>query len=483
MQLHLKVQAADSTALKSESFVGAQVPNNENLLELPQSKAIVAKFPPGALVLFTDVSNNALVVFKGIVEAVFIDLSPENSTREYIFRVRIDNDMTTAMAVEAQLQWAPTCPVWLKSLQKSEQKSAFVIGSCQGFVDAKPEYSVQVAGFGIVHGVAADSLCYRPAVGVPAVVEEDTSLSGTSTSGDTSASSAIAPAKRSFYSSDTYCQAPLAKRSKNLVTLPTQPANEGSQALESHEASSLYESTSTPSVSSSAAGTQDDEICTLRIKVPHFADPARLRGKSSLTRLASCVKCFILTVSCPKHSLEAIIGPGGINHKRLLRDTGCHEIDLNLQPSSMQVTMTADSNKIETAQEMIEDVIVSTASYFDQAKMLYYLAVDNNYGASNGPARYQRSPNDHQEWVWMAVVETPRGFDNCTGLFMDRNARAVKQMIQQSGVNIINVSDSFPKFIYIMAYDPHTVNKAVELVKGRVQWTMNESARREKHWR
>jgi hypothetical protein len=457
MQLHLKVQAADSTALKSESFVGAQVPNNENLLELPQSKAIVAKFPPGALVLFTDVSNNALVVFKGKVEAVFIDLSPENSTREYIFRVRIDNDMTTAMAVEAQLQWAPTCPVWLKSLQKSEQKSAFVIGSCQGFVDAKPEYSVQVAGFGIVHGVAADSLYYRPAVGVPAVVEEDTSLSGTSTSGDTSASSAIAPAKRSFYSSDTYCQAPLAKRSKNLVTLPTQPANEGSQALESHEASSLYESTSTPSVSSSAAGTQDDEICTLRIKVPHFADPARLR--------------------------EAIIGPGGINHKRLLRDTGCHEIDLNLQPSSMQVTMTADSNKIETAQEMIEDVIVSTASYFDQAKMLYYLAVDNNYGASNGPARYQRSPNDHQEWVWMAVVETPRGFDNCTGLFMDRNARAVKQMIQQSGVNIINVSDSFPKFIYIMAYDPHTVNKAVELVKGRVQWTMNESARREKHWR
>lgn len=150
----------------------------------------------------------------------------------------------------------------------------------------------------------------------------------------------------------------------------------------------------------------------------------------------------------------------------------------------MQVTMTVDSNKMEMAQEMMEDEIVSTASLDERPRMLYYLAVDNNYGASDGgPARYQRSPHDAQEWVWMAIVETPPGFDICTGLFMDRNARAVKQMTQQSGVDMIKLSDGFPKYLYIMAYDASAVNKAVALVKGRVQWTMNESARRERQWR
>ena len=107
MQLHLKVQAADTTALKSESFA-LLVPSYENLLELPPPKAMLAKFPPGALVLLTDVSTYPLVVSKGTVEAVFIDLSPEKLTREYVFRVRLDNDKTTIMAVETQLQWAPT---------------------------------------------------------------------------------------------------------------------------------------------------------------------------------------------------------------------------------------------------------------------------------------------------------------------------------------------------------------------------------------
>ena len=70
----------------------------------------------------------------------------------------------------------------------------------------------------------------------------------------------------SCYSSNADCQAPPSKKSKNLTTLPTMPAIEGNQALKSHEASSVYESASTPSASSSAAGTQDDEVCTLKSK-------------------------------------------------------------------------------------------------------------------------------------------------------------------------------------------------------------------------
>lgn len=282
MQLHLKAQAADTTALKSESFA-LVVPSYENLLELPPPKAMLAKFPPGALVLLTDISTYPIVVSRGTVEAVFIDLSPEKLTREYVFCVRHDNDETTTMAVETQLQWAPHCPVWLKSLPNGESKSATVIGSCQEFVDSKPLYSVQVPdGTGIFHGVGADNLCYRPTdVSVPAAVKQETSLFVSSTNSGTSTNGGNAPAKRFLLSTNAdCCQAPPSKKSKSLTILPTMPAIEGRQAVKSHEVSSVYESASTPSASSSAAGTHDDEVCT--IKLPNFADPARLRGKPSL---------------------------------------------------------------------------------------------------------------------------------------------------------------------------------------------------------
>ena len=52
------------------------VPIEDNLLELPPTKATLAKFPPGAPVLYTNLSIDPLEVSRGLVESVFIDLSP-----------------------------------------------------------------------------------------------------------------------------------------------------------------------------------------------------------------------------------------------------------------------------------------------------------------------------------------------------------------------------------------------------------------------
>ena len=177
---------------------------------------------------------------------------------------------------------------------------------------------------------------------------------------------------------------------------------------------------------------------------------------------------------------EAIIGTGGKEHKRLLRETRSRRIVLkghNMQPPCMQVEVITDPDNIDDAREIIEDAIISTVSVDERPRMLYNLAKENEYGASDGPARYQRSPRDSQEWIWLAVLETPPGFERLTGLFMDKNAKALKQIIAQSGVYLINLSNGLPKYIYIISNDPDMTNYAAKLVEGRIQWTMRNCGR------
>lgn len=142
-------------------------------------------------------------------------------------------------------------------------------------------------------------------------------------------------------------------------------------------------------------------------------------------------------------------------------------------PPCMHVEVITDADNIDDAREIIEDAIISTVSVDERPRMLYYLAKENEYGSSDGPARYQRSPRDPQEWLWLAVLETPPGFERLTGLFMDKGAKALKSIIAQSGVKIVNISDGLPKYIYTVSDDPDMVNRAAELVKRRIQWTMN----------
>ena len=118
------------------------------------------------------------------------------------------------------------------------------------------------------------------------------------------------------------------------------------------------------------------------------------------------------------HTLDAIIGENGRNHKRLLRDTGCHRIELRGHASKqrgsnrdlMEVILKGTSREIESAQRNVEDSIVNTVPKDQRGRMLYYLAKENNYGASDGLARYQRSPCDRHEWLWMAAIGVPTDF-------------------------------------------------------------------------
>lgn len=182
--------------------------------------------------------------------------------------------------------------------------------------------------------------------------------------------------------------------------------------------------------------------------------------------------------------VEAIIGEAGKNHKRLLRDTGCRKIRLdghnsqnrpNAEP--MKVTVVGDSDRIDSAQHVLEDVIADTVPEDQRPRMRYYLAVENNYGASEGLARYQRSPFDGT-WIWMSVVECPQGFENCTGLFMDTRGRGVKEIVRTTGCRYIHLSNGFPKYVFVGSDNLGAVNAATESVKGRIQWALQEYERR-----
>lgn len=73
-------------------------PNVENLLELPLEKATLTKFPPGSFVLYTDMSNSPLVALRGVVDLVYIDLSPNISSKNYVYRISLESEMESFLA-------------------------------------------------------------------------------------------------------------------------------------------------------------------------------------------------------------------------------------------------------------------------------------------------------------------------------------------------------------------------------------------------
>jgi hypothetical protein len=65
-----------------------------------------------------------------------------------------------------------------------------------------------------------------------------------------------------------------------------------------------------------------------------------------------------------------------------------------------KVIVTIDPRYMQAAKELIEDVIVRAVPKDHRELMLYYLAKESNYGASEGPARYQRSLRGNRIWMF-----------------------------------------------------------------------------------
>jgi hypothetical protein len=142
------------------------MPNDHDLLEVPPAKAVLAHFPPGCHVLFTNTRVVPLIVSRGKVASVFVDLSP-SGTRDYCYKILLENQQNHVIAREAELQWAPQCPVWMKPLQDTqgcEWKQALIVGSYQAMgANTTPLYSVQglETGNGLFHGLEKSNIRYR----------------------------------------------------------------------------------------------------------------------------------------------------------------------------------------------------------------------------------------------------------------------------------------------------------------------------------
>ncbi len=171
MKPEMNVESGEAAAAAAVFYV----PIEDNLLELPPAKATLTKFPPGVPILYTDTSIDPLEVSRGVVESVFIDLSPEKSTRDYFYRVSLQN-VKTLMVGETQLQWAPGATVWMKPLQRKkdiEWEVGTVVGSYQETCNAEPEFSIRMGEKGFFHGVNGDCLRYRqPESDLPAMKTE-----------------------------------------------------------------------------------------------------------------------------------------------------------------------------------------------------------------------------------------------------------------------------------------------------------------------
>jgi hypothetical protein len=151
---------------ETHAYDAAAMPSQDNLLPVPPSKAILAGFPPTCPVLYTDTNITPNISIKGIVETVFVDLSP-GCKREYFYQVACVEQGKSFIARESQLQWALRSPVWVRLQYEnpdSAMKRACTIVGCYKQDMYTTLYSVQEvnAGTCLFHGVTMDCIQYRP---------------------------------------------------------------------------------------------------------------------------------------------------------------------------------------------------------------------------------------------------------------------------------------------------------------------------------
>lgn len=180
---------------------------------------------------------------------------------------------------------------------------------------------------------------------------------------------------------------------------------------------------------------------------------------------------------------EALVGTDERIRNYIIGETGC-KIEVKFDPIEVLLTGTFDAGDFDFAQRWVENRIVSTVPDDQKGRMLFHIARDNDYGASEGHARYQRSPHDLKSWVWMNVVEVPDGFEACGGLFVDKNGKGMKEIIRSTGCRHIQLCDTLPKHIFICSGNLEMVNAATKAVKDRVLWALNEFKKRnyKKKW-
>jgi hypothetical protein len=180
---------------------------------------------------------------------------------------------------------------------------------------------------------------------------------------------------------------------------------------------------------------------------------------------------------------EALVGPDEEIRDYIFSETGCDMIlkfpnGSVLDPIQVELTGAFDDGDFDFAQRWAENRIVSTVAEDQKGRMLFSLAKENSYGASEGHARYQRSPYDLKTWVWMNVVEVPDGFKPCKGLFIDKKGKALKDIIRSTKCSDIQLVETLPRHIFLSSESLDAVNAATEAVKDRVLWALNEYKKR-----
>jgi hypothetical protein len=139
--------------------------NQEDLLEVPGSKAGKNKFPPGCVCLRLDCSATPSSATLGTVEAVLIDLGPD-SNRAFVYRLAPSAPFHNAgsiLARESELHLGHSCAVWARPIHLgsgAKEVAAVVMGSYVR--DDETFYSVREVDHQVeYHGIPSSHVRFR----------------------------------------------------------------------------------------------------------------------------------------------------------------------------------------------------------------------------------------------------------------------------------------------------------------------------------
>lgn len=154
--------------LKGEEGVDSALPqeDEENLLVLPAAKEHLAPFPSDCAVIHTLLGNGGDVNRSfGFVEWVAFDL--EN--KGYKYKINLSSGGGKLLAKEANLQYAPDCPVWIAIPGADQTVPATILKSYKQSPDSELEYALKEPRDGSVYvGITSEYLKFRKDGNLPA---------------------------------------------------------------------------------------------------------------------------------------------------------------------------------------------------------------------------------------------------------------------------------------------------------------------------
>jgi hypothetical protein len=496
-----------------------ELPFAENdLLRVPANREHLVAFPSQCAVIYTSVDNDG--VFKvafGVVAFVAVDL--RSSDRGYTYKVKSGDEVF--FAKEPELQYGPSCPLWLKTPGTDQEVAASVLKSYQPSPASEPQYALLETNSQKVHaGVLGNSLKFRKdGSQPPTMITADTRSTATESEEQVDAEGGQlvvvdrrkqgrAARPRELDTTDTRSAATesgeqvVDRRNQGRATRPRELDIGNERATSRTRISSPGDvqrmNNARRSSSSGRSGRMDNparshrtschdsprhSMCappssrgsahepkkSRQIAIPYWADFDRFSSTFILLTFSFCFQSLLTNITTGH-----LFGDRGEHCETLESQFGCR---IDVQGPSRRhedplIRIEGSWQAIQEITKIVELEVVKSEDECDMFRMTFDLAIANrHYSETVGDAVYQRTPPHFDQKSWISIVTLPGDYTDDAKLFIGSFGSGVGAIKKNTGCEVfVENSSRHRAYVRIHGDTARAALECRDLVMNRLIW-------------